>query len=289
MRRVLVLGGTGMLGQMVTSELSKSPSLAVTATRRRPASDPFLFDVESGVDRLDDLLTRGGGAEYVVNCIAVLKPGIDKRDSASVRRAVVVNALFPHQLASAAAKHGARVIHVSTDGVFSGGSAQPYDEGAGTDCLDVYGKTKALGEVPGPHWLNIRCSIVGPDPEGRKGLLEWFLSRPKGSELSGYTDQMWTGVTTRQFAELCGKLIAENRFDAVAEESTVHHWCPNRAVSKFELLEIFKEVTGREVTITPARLLGSSAGRILATRYAGLRGLMGEGLDIRDAIVQLLH
>ena len=288
MQKVLVLGGTGMLGQMVYRILSQSEGLTVKCTSRSQLSDPLHFNIEDGTARLQQILERYGPFDYIVNCVGVVKAHIDEQNSESVRRAIVVNALFPHQLATVATESKARVIHPSTDGVFSGDSDEPYLEDSQHDCVDIYGKTKSLGEVRKSDFLNIRCSIVGPDPIEKKGLLEWFMAQPDGQEVIGYTDHIWNGVTTLQFAGLCKRIIVQDRFGEIWNESPVHHFCPNQAVSKYELLEIFKSVFGKRVTIIPSRSTGSPVRRILATRYHSLKDLFGYVSSMERAVREIL-
>jgi len=115
---------------------------------------------------------------------------------------------LPHALAQATAKvlPMAKVLQIATDCVYSGKTGN-YDEAAKHDALDVYGKTKSLGEVNARHVLNIRCSIIGPELKGRLSLLEWFLSQPTGARVNGYAHHQWNGITTLQFAELCVMLM----------------------------------------------------------------------------------
>jgi dTDP-4-dehydrorhamnose reductase len=284
MPRVLVLGGTGLLGHMVAKVL-RDEGLRVDATRRVSPKDPWWLNAEDGAAGLRAFFAQAGPYQYLINCIGVTKASVSEDDPASVRRAVAVNALFPHDLATVAQQTGARVIHISTDGVFQG-TADGYAEGAPKDCTDMYGKTKSLGEVPVPGFLTIRCSIVGPDPARRRGLLEWFRAQPPGAVLTGYTDHYWNGVTTVQFARLCHALIMQDRFAEVCAESQVHHFCPNQAVSKCELLELFRSAFGAPVTIVPASS-GRPVRRILRTGYRSLGKLAGENLNMFDAVREL--
>lgn len=168
MGRVLVLGGEGMLGHMVVHVLSRSGRLAIAHTSRSGGSG-YSYDVQHGPGGLRHILDAHGPFDYMINCIGILGAGIHPLNPASMRRAIQVNALFPHELAMVAHEAGVRVIHVSTDGVFSGGSEGPYFEDAPHDCPDIYGKTKSLGEVHAPGVPDLRCSIIGPDPEGGEG------------------------------------------------------------------------------------------------------------------------
>jgi dTDP-4-dehydrorhamnose reductase len=286
MQRVLVLGGEGMLGQMVVRLLSQTKSLIVKYTSRNQQSWYF-YDAENGMDTLQKILDQYGPFDYFINCIGILSNKINEQDSKSLRRAILINALFPYDLAILARNVRARVIHISTDGVFSGASDKPYLEDSPCDCVDIYGKTKSLGEVKQEGFLTLRCSIIGPDPVGKKGLLEWFLAQPDDGTVIGYTNHLWNGVTTLQFAELCQKIIVQERFDEIWNESPVHHFCPNRAVSKYELLEIFKSVFKKNVTIKPSCSEGLVVRRILATKYKSLKSLFAYDLDMEQAVRKL--
>ncbi len=286
MKKVLVLGSTGMLGHMVVRLLSREASLTVDRTQRTSSSEPNWFDAEMGYQDLRILFEKRGVYQYIINCVGVTNAGINEGEPISVRRAIKVNAVFPQELATFAAEVGARVIHISTDGVFAG-TADAYLEDAAHDCTDIYGKTKSLGEVRTPAFLTIRCSIIGPDPIGKRGLIEWFRAQPDGSEIMGYTDHLWNGVTTYQFAELCQKIIIGDRFDSIREESSVHHFCPNQPVSKYELLEILKSVFKKDVTIKASAGLGVPVRRILMTKYKSLRVLFGCDLSMESVVSEL--
>src|SRR5579871_5381830 len=198
--------------------------------------------------------------DYIVNCIGILKPAVEEHDASSMTRAIRVNALFPHALAEVARE--SRIIHLSTDGVFSGNLTRPYLETDPADCVDAYGKTKALGECPATNVVNIRCSIIGRDARFGKGLVEWVLRAREGEELSGYEDHVWNGVTTRQFGELCRRMIETDAFDGIRQESSVHHFCPNPAITKYELLCEIAKSAERKVTIRRTRS-GAPVTRVL--------------------------
>ena len=203
MTKVLVLGAGGMLGNMVARVLGARPDLDVetvvrgdrpTATGNRPE---LRFDVLH--DPIGPLLDSDS-YEWIVNAIGITKPHIDPSIARSIEHAVAVNALFPFRLAAATAERGQRVIQIATDGVFSGVRG-PYDEAAPHDALDVYGKSKSLGEAPAQNVVHLRCSIIGPEHPPAASLLQWTLSAPPGAHLRGYTGQRWNGITTFHFAE----------------------------------------------------------------------------------------
>jgi dTDP-4-dehydrorhamnose reductase len=272
-----------MVGHMVVHVLSRAKGIEVDGTERSRPSAPLYFDAASGVEGLRVLWRRQRGYRFAVNCIGVTRAALDERDPRAVEAAIRVNAIFPHQLAAVAAEFGARVLHVSTDGVFSG-AAGSCAEDAPHDCPDVYGKTKSLGEVIAPEVLTLRCSIVGPDPSGRRGLLEWFLGLPDGKEVTGYTDSLWNGVTSLQLATLCQRIIEQDAFQTLWEESPVHHFCPNRGLSKYELLRLFGDVFQRRVVVTPGPTPGAPVTRMLVSRYQGLRELFGTEVEMPEAL-----
>ena len=288
MHKVLVLGGEGMLGQMVNRLLSRSRQLTVRRTCVGPKSDPFLFNVEDGMDRLRHILERYGPFDYMINCIGILSNNIDEQVPKSIRRAVLINALFPHDLATLAQETGARVIHISTDGVFSRNAGICLED-TPCDCEDAYGKTKSLGEVIANCFLNLRCSIIGPNSLEKRGLLEWFRSQALGAEVHGYTDHMWNGVTTFQFAKLCNDLISQELFDKVRSQAPVHHFCPNQAVSKYELLQLFRTTFRPDVTVKPLKSQVGPVSRILDTRCQTLKDLFGYGRPMQYAIEELAN
>ncbi len=287
MPHVLILGGRGMVGQMIDRVLSESDIITVKRTSRCKAYYALYFDVEEGVQALKQILASHGPFDYVINCIGILRNDVDEEDSKSVRRAIIVNSLFPHDLATLAHETGARVIQISTDGVFSVSSGICYEDSP-VNCDDIYGKTKRLGEVIAPNFLILRCSIIGPDPIRKKGLLEWFLSQPQGAEVFGYTDYRWNGVTTLQFANLCRTLIEKNRFEEVRREAPIHHFCPNEVVSKYDLLQLFKNIFKTDVMVKPSRCEDYSVDRVLDTRYFTLKNLYGFSKPMQNAIEELL-
>jgi dTDP-4-dehydrorhamnose reductase len=257
-----------MLGQSVFGYLARR-GWSVCGTQFLKPSEANYLDACAGRGAWGPVLAAAQ-CEYIVNCIGVLKAAIRESDPASVEGAIRVNALFPHELAAVAAECGARVIHVSTDGVFAGGREAPYRENDPLDCTDHYSRSKALGECPAGNVLNIRCSLVGRDAVAHKGLLEWLLRQPDGGDVDGFGDQRWNGVTTLQFAKLCEALISEGAFERVRSISPVHHFCPNGAITKYDLLCAWQAVTGKRVTVRSVASGNPAGSRLLATNYSSL-------------------
>ena len=238
MKKVLVLGATGMLGSACYRVLSDSSTLSAEGTSR--TSDKLLRQMDAGDSNQVRKLVSKIQPDYVVNCIGIIKPHIAESDPDSIKRAILINSEFPIFLADLAVKADFKVIQIATDCVYSGKKGS-YTEIDQHDATDVYGKTKSLGEVPSKNFLHLRASIIGPELGRSTSLLEWFKNQPKGSQLNGFEDHIWNGVTTYQFARLARGLI-----ESESELSGTRHIVPANRVSKYELLNIFSNVYKRD-------------------------------------------
>jgi len=270
--KVIVLGGTGMLGSMVVDCLSRDLSLMVSATARSRslAPDPKTVtgvtwheldaaSVEAPV--LERLLD---GQACVVNAIGVIKPYIHDDNPQEVERAIHVNSVFPYRLRAAAAKTGSRVVQIATDCVYSGQKGK-YAEKDTHDALDVYGKSKSLGEARAPHFHHLRVSIIGPEPKAHVSLLDWFLRQKPNAEVNGFTNHSWNGVTTLHYAKLCHGIVAKN-----LELPHLQHVIPRGTITKCDLLSAFARSFQREdITIHPM-VASTVIDRTLATSDSNL-------------------
>jgi dTDP-4-dehydrorhamnose reductase len=255
--KVVVLGASGMLGSMVLSYLSLNSDFRVIGTSRTyemnrklqsylPNIECCLLDAEQC--DLTEIVNILGDANWAINAIGVIKPYIHDDNAAEVERAVAVNALFPHLLARAAEKTRCQVLQIATDCVYSG-SRGSYSEKDNHDPLDVYGKTKSLGEVFSAHVHHLRCSIIGPEPKTNLSLMEWFLHQPRNSSVNGYTNHRWNGITTLHFAKTCHGIIEQG-----LNLPHVQHVIPTGTVSKAELLKNIAHAYQREdITIIPTQ------------------------------------
>lgn len=281
---VLILGASGMLGSAVFNLLSQTGWYLEGTQNGDPAETDYMDVLKMPRERWTAILLKRN-YDYIVNCIGILKSAVNEQDSLSVSRAIRVNALFPHDVALLAPQ--SRVLHLSTDGVFSGSTDRPYLETDPTDCPDMYGKTKALGECHARNVINIRCSIIGRDPLGGKGLIEWVLRSPEGAELTGFDDQYWNGVTTRQFAELCRCVIESGKFDLVRQISATHHFCPNPAISKYDLLCRIRTAARRNISILRGSS-GAAGAKVLASLYSSLPEIYRSKRNWDDVILDAL-
>jgi len=211
----MVLGTNGMLGSMLVRRWSDDTRFALFGGVRRAIAPGLGGKLKATLDGLNAMAfaeteqARFGAficqnkIDVLVNCIGVIKQRAGGQDPVET---VAVNALFPHQIAQIASANGARMIHISTDCVFSG-TKGGYSESDTPDALDFYGRSKALGEVGQPH-LTLRTSIIGPElsvAEGL-GLLAWLL-RQKGPTVPGFSRAIFSGVTTLTLADLIAEII----------------------------------------------------------------------------------
>lgn len=192
---------------------------------------------EVGKDILSDL--EVGGVDFFVNCLGLITQLIDEKNASHWLEAASINTLFPHELEIYAKSMNTKVIHVTTDCVFSGNSGS-YVESSTHDASDIYGLTKSLGEVKSQNVMNIRASSIGREEREFKSLLEWVVRQPLGSEIVGYTDRFWNGVTTLALAKVIAGVISKGLF-----KSGTQHLVPLNVVSKAELLSLISEAFGR--------------------------------------------
>ena len=244
-----------MLGSMLVDDLSRNANFKVSATVRNTMLAKKCKEKIAGVNWLifdanapdaEKALKVIDGHEWVINAIGITKPLIHDDNAFEVERAVRINSFLPHELARKAASAGARVIQIATDCVYSGRKGN-YTESDEFDALDVYGKTKSLGEVYAPGFFNLRCSIIGPEPKEHKFLLDWFLGQPKNAKVSGYTNHLWNGVTTLHFSRLCGGIISKS-----LDLPHVQHAIPSGDITKCDMLREFAGSFHRkDISITP--------------------------------------
>lgn len=246
---VLVVGGTGMLGHKMAQALSRR--FAVTCTIRAAreslgrAAEPLLgVGVLEGVDVMDidalERLLESYRFDVVVNCIGVIKQRAEATDALP---SITINSLLPHRLAVAAQRWGGRVIHFSTDCVFSGMKGD-YRETDPSDAQDLYGKSKYLGEVAAANALTLRTSIIGRELANHRSLLDWFLMQP-GPEVRGFTRALWSGVTTNHLADLVGDIIEHHPgLSGLYQVSS-------GKISKYDLLVKLGAAYARDVQIVP--------------------------------------
>jgi len=275
--KVLVIGSTGMLGSAMIAKLSRSDILIVEASR----THGLRFDAER--DSCEALLLAAGltSQDYVVNCVGLTKTHINEADPSSIERAVLLNILFPIYLARAAENVGVRVIQVATDCVFSGQEGQ-YTETSVHDAIDVYGKSKSMGEVSSENVLHLRCSLVGPELFGRSSLLfEWVRALENEAVVDGFVDHKWNGLTSHSFGSIVSGIIATGNFF-----SGVQHLVPADSLTKFDLVKMELDLLGRSDVTLNQTITGNPVDRRLKTSNPERNELLFKlgGFDVRPTI-----
>ena len=244
--RVLVLGAGGMLGHKLVQRLGQALDVW-TSFRRFDArlQATGLFGRPQVLDGVDawapESVARALEAaqpEWVINCIGVIKQLTEGKEP---REAIYLNALWPHLLAERCAAHGARLLHVSTDCVFSGRRGR-YLETDPTDAEDLYGRTKALGEVDCPGCLTLRTSIVGRDLFASVSLIDWFLTQ-RGGRVRGFARAVYTGLTTDALSREIQHLVGMRPpLEGLYQVSS-------QPINKYDLLQLVNEAFDAGVTI----------------------------------------
>lgn len=242
--RVLILGATGMLGHKLWQVLSPSLDTHVTVRTSEPRVellDPARTLCSVSADAFDTVADAVATVEpdVVVNCIGIVKQVREAHDPLT---SITINSLFPHRLAQLCGERGARLIHVSTDCVFSGHTGN-YSEADNPDPVDLYGRSKLLGEVDYGACLTIRTSIIGRELAGASGLLEWFLSQ-EGS-VRGFQRAIFSGLTTQALSRVLASVITDH--PALAG---IRHIAA-APVNKLDLLRMLKDAYGLDVEIVP--------------------------------------
>ena len=233
MEKVLLFGATGMAGHMVYYSLREMGGydLANVVYRTPLTGDSLIVDV-SDRNAVEEAV-RQVKPDILINCVGVLVRGSKEHPD----NAVLLNAYFPHLLEKLADRYDARLIHISTDCVFSGKKGN-YSETDFRDADDVYGRSKALGEIVNGRDLTIRTSIIGPELKADgEGLFHWLMSQH--GTVSGFKTAIWGGVTTLELAKAISVAIKEGTTGLV-------HLSNGTGISKYDLLCLFKDIWGRK-------------------------------------------
>ncbi len=246
--RVLILGAAGMLGHKLYQafrgrhEVWGSVRLDASAYATLGLFDPDRLI--AGVDAADPATVARAiervEPQVVVNCVGIVKQLAAARDPIA---SITINSLFPHRLARLCRDAGCRLIHMSTDCVFSGRKGA-YTEDDLPDPEDLYGRSKLLGEVAEEGALTIRSSIIGRELASSNGLVEWFLAQA-GKSVRGYRRAVYSGFTTLAMARIISEIIADQ-----PALSGVWH-VSSDPLSKYDLLLLVRQAYGVEVEVVP--------------------------------------
>lgn len=235
-KKVLVLGSTGMLGHQVVKYFSEFDEYEVfdISYRNKFRDDTIILDVTDKnllIDTIEKIKPN-----YIINCIGILIGGANS----NIANAIYINAYLPHLLKDIAKEINAKLVHISTDCVFSGENGK-YVETDNRDGRDTYAKTKILGEVIDDVNVTLRTSIIGPEIKNDgEGLFHWFMNQT--GTINGFTKAIWSGVTTIELAHAV-KWAIENDIRGL------YHVTNNTSINKYELLNLFKKYTKKDIEI----------------------------------------
>jgi dTDP-4-dehydrorhamnose reductase len=236
-KTILVLGSTGMLGHQVVRYLLNFPEYQVydLSYRKKLRTNTIIMNVmdQSLIYRtIIDL-----NPDFIINCVGDLV-----ESQTNFERAIYLNSYFPHLLRSLCEKNNSKLIHISTDCVFSGKKGG-YVELDDRDGIGLYAETKKLGEIIDDSNITLRSSIIGPELKSKgKGLFQWFISQE--DDVQGYTHSIWSGVTTIELAKAIKWAI---EFDI----SGLYHITNGQSINKHQLLNLFKKYSNSHINIVP--------------------------------------
>ncbi len=267
MKKVLILGGTGMFGHALFVQLSLQDSLNVYATVRSPKglsrwfSQDLLKKIFADVDANNfEFVTNIIASiqpDIVINCIGLVSKFCIANDLLSI---ISINSLLSHRISLLCKGTGSRMIHISTDGVFDGKKGM-YTESDEVNISDIYGMSKFLGEVDFPNCVTLRTSIIGHELRRKSGLVEWFLAQ--NSKVRGYTKAIYSGLPTIELAYIISDYILPNE-----NISGLYHVSAD-PISKYDLLCLIADRYEKKIEIEPSdevvidRSLNPSAFRAL--------------------------
>lgn len=280
--KVLVIGASGMIGSTVLRVMSEKKEWQVSGTVRNGDARKF-FPSHIGDRILDGIDAENPDSvakvldairpDVVVNCAGLTK---HKPEAEDPLVSIPINTLMPHRLAGLCKLVGARLIHVSTDCVFAGYKGN-YTEEDFADARDVYGKSKALGEVVYPHTITLRTSTIGHEFQTKYGLLEWFLAQE--SRCKGYNRAVFSGLPTVVFAQVIRDVVIPH-----PELSGLYHVAA-QAINKYDLLKLIAKVYGKQIEIDSDDELAIDRS-LNADRFRAATGYVAPEWD---ALIKTMH
>lgn len=227
--KILLFGASGMAGHMIYYFLKETGKYDIlnVVFRDKITEDSIILDVTNNEDVVE--IVKKTKPDIIINCIGILI----KESKENPHNAIFLNAYFPHLLKHLSDEISAKLIHISTDCVFTGKSGN-YSENDFQDADDIYGRSKALGEIINNKDLTLRTSIIGPEiKKNGEGLFHWFMNQ-KG-EIKGYLYAIWSGVTTLELAKAIDKSIDNDLIGLL-------HLSNGNRINKYDLLCLFKNI-----------------------------------------------
>lgn len=242
MKKVLLFGATGMAGHVVYYYLRSTGKYDITnVVYRTPLTEDSIIVDVTDRDSVHEVVHKVK-PEIIINCIGILIKGSKEHPD----NAILINAYFPHLLKRLSDEIDAKLIHISTDCVFSGKKGN-YGEDDFRDADDIYGRSKALGEIINDKDLTIRTSIIGPElKKNGEGLFHWFMHQH--GQINGFKTAIWGGVTTLELAKALDVAIQQEKNGLIQLSNGV-------GISKYDLLILIKEIWNKQdVEILPCNV-----------------------------------
>lgn len=234
--KIIVFGANGMAGHMIALYLQEQGHEITGFVKKKNEMFPCIEGNALDTELVREIL-QSADYDIVINCIGILNKAVD----AKLADGIYINSVLPHLLEECVEDKKTKVIHISSDCVFSGNGGGHYQENSHPDAESYYGRTKALGELSGDKNLTLRTSIVGPELKSDGiGLFHWFMNQT--GFVNGFTEVIWSGVTTLELA----KAIAS----AMKQELTgLYHLVNNTDISKYDLLCLFNQYMNDNRTV----------------------------------------
>lgn len=278
MKNVLIIGADGFVGQTVFEFLSDKYQHNIFATTRSKKNNSFYLSVGSYLKDLKIILLHLKKIDFIINCIGKTNAKTDNNDLN------FINGNFPHLLESYTSRIGAKLIHISSDAVFSKTSGL-VNESSVPNPDTEYGVSKLKGETKSKNSITIRTSFLGLDPIKHRGFIEQIKESTGVLKVSN--KELWSGCTTLQFAEFCNDIIFNDLFDKLRNKTRILHFTPLKGKSKYELaLIVIKKFNLREVTLKEAS--ASHINRILDTKYKKIVKIKKYASSPNTAILNLI-
>jgi len=248
MKKVLIVGGTGMLGHKLVQNLADRFVLYTTIRGCVAEVSRYgIFDPARTIENIDvvspndlDRAIQQIQPDAVVNCVGVVKQVPAAED---VIGTVAINSILPQRLAELSSRHGFRLVLISTDCVFRGDRGN-YSEADVPDAVDLYGRSKILGEVDAPNVITIRTSLIGRELASAHGLIEWFLEK-KGGTVKGFRNAIFSGFPTVVFADIIRDLLT-----SWPDLRGIYH-VSSDPIDKYSLLCLANKLLNAGITINP--------------------------------------
>lgn len=240
MYSIAVLGSSGMIGHEVAKGLQADSRFHVFKYQRTVNKyDKSIIKFDIFDQRLETLSNQFGEYDFVINCTGVIKHLINPADYKDIEKIKEVNSYFPKLLSEALQNSDTKIIEIGTDCVFSGTTGD-YSELSKKDATDLYGESKKLGEFDAGNIMRLRTSVIGLEIDRSKELLSWFISK-RSEVVDGFTNHYWNGITSYHLSLVIKTIILNDLFVPGTQ-----HFFPVDKVTKFTLLEIFKDIWSRD-------------------------------------------